>query len=141
MPLTAAENQRRYRERRKMDPEREADSKRKDLERYHANKRLVRDLTPREHRIIKKKWRSANTKRKDQAKALREVMHTSESSPDITKIIAKRGRKQVKRNRSKLYRDNLRLSKQLEDLNKKYQKYKNRYHRAKQKRSKEEERY
>nr|CAI5831147.1 unnamed protein product [Callosobruchus analis] len=83
MPLTAAENQRRYRERRKMDPEREADSKRKDLERYHANKLLVRDLTPREHRIIKKKWRSANTKRKDQAKALREVMHTSESSPGV----------------------------------------------------------
>lgn len=57
MPLTPAEKQRRYRERRKSNPEKEAESKRKDRDRYHANKRLVRDLKSREHRAVKKKSR------------------------------------------------------------------------------------
>ncbi|XP_059053671.1 uncharacterized protein LOC131847958 [Achroia grisella] len=81
MPLTPAGKQRRYRERRKNNPEKEAESKRKDLERYHANKRLVRDLTTREHRAIKKKWRSANAKRRDKARTHIVSMHTPESSP------------------------------------------------------------
>ncbi|CAK1583097.1 unnamed protein product [Parnassius mnemosyne] len=83
MALTPAEKQRRYRERRKKDPEKEAANKRKDLERYHAKKRLVKNLTSREHRAIKKKWRAANARRRDRAKALRVVMHTPESSPGI----------------------------------------------------------
>lgn len=81
MPLTPAEKQRRYRERRKNNPEKDAESKRKDRERYHANKRLVRDLTTREHRAIKKKWRSANARRKDKVRALRVVTYTPEPSP------------------------------------------------------------
>ncbi|XP_045513418.1 uncharacterized protein LOC123707427 isoform X2 [Pieris brassicae] len=64
MPLTPAEKQRRYRARRKNNPERDAEFKRKDRERYHINKRLVRDLTTLEHRAIKAKWRSANARRK-----------------------------------------------------------------------------
>lgn len=83
MALTPAEKQRRYRERRKSNHEKEAANKKKDLERYHAKKRLVKDLTSREHRAIKKKWRAANAKRRDRAKALRIVMHTPESSPGI----------------------------------------------------------
>lgn len=39
MALTAAEKQRRYRERRKKYPEKVAEAKRKDLERYHARKK------------------------------------------------------------------------------------------------------
>lgn len=37
----AAERQRRYREKRKKQPEKDAEVKRKDLERYHALKKLV----------------------------------------------------------------------------------------------------
>ncbi|CAG9787372.1 unnamed protein product [Diatraea saccharalis] len=59
-PLTAAEKQRRYRERLKNNPEKEAEIKRKHRERYHMTKRLVRDLTRREHRAMKEKWRSAD---------------------------------------------------------------------------------
>ncbi|CAG5017997.1 unnamed protein product [Parnassius apollo] len=82
MALTPAEKQRRYRERRKKDPEKEAANKRKDLERYHAKKRLVKNATSQEHRAIKK-WRAANARRRDRTKALRVVMHTPESSPGI----------------------------------------------------------
>lgn len=83
MALTAAEKQRRYRERRKNNPVKEMASKKKDLERYHAKKRLVKDLTPREHRTLKKKWRIANAKRRDRRRALRVVMNTPESTPGI----------------------------------------------------------
>lgn len=160
MPLTPAEKQRRYRERRKNNAEKEAESKRKDRERYHKHKRLVRDLTTREHRAIKKKWRSANARRRVQARALRNIMHTPESSPPClnspaptdqnqvtsyentpssTTSAAVRGRKQVKRNRSKLFRDNMKLKEQLEAANKRYEKYKKRYNREKRKRSKDDD--
>ncbi|XP_060806083.1 uncharacterized protein LOC132902979 [Amyelois transitella] len=137
----SAEKQRRYRERCKNNPEKVAEAKRKDLERYHAKKRLVKDL-----------WRSANSRRKDKARALRIVMHTPESTPprldsraSIDQVISRdyrrsstpqlstsrentphsttssvvRGRKQVKRNRSKLFRDNTKLKEQLQAVNKK----------------------
>ncbi|CAH0397863.1 unnamed protein product [Chilo suppressalis] len=83
MALTAAEKQRRYREKRKLNPEKVAEAKRKDLERYHAKKRLVKDMTPREHRVSKKKWRVANAKRRDRQRALRIIMHTPESTPGV----------------------------------------------------------
>ncbi|GBP93100.1 Mariner Mos1 transposase [Eumeta japonica] len=41
MPLTPAEKQRRYRERRKNNPEKDAESKRKDRERYHCKQTLT----------------------------------------------------------------------------------------------------
>ncbi|CAH0397655.1 unnamed protein product [Chilo suppressalis] len=81
MSLTPAVKQRRYRERRRNNQEKEEETKRKDRERYHANKRLVSDLTTRQHRAIKKKWRCANARRRDKAKALSMIMHTPESSP------------------------------------------------------------
>lgn len=45
MILTSAEKRRRYQVRRKNNPGNAAEAKREDRERYHANKRLVRDLT------------------------------------------------------------------------------------------------
>ncbi|XP_025828833.1 uncharacterized protein LOC112904017 [Agrilus planipennis] len=155
MPLTPAEKQRRYRERRRNNQEKEEETKRKDRERYHANKRLVRDLTTREHRAIKKKWRCANARRRDKAKALSMIMHTPESSPPRSNSpprlstsrestpnstsAAVRGRKQIKRNRSKLFRDNMKLKEQLETVNKRHEKYKKRYNREKQKRFQNED--
>lgn len=49
--LTPAERQRRCREKRKKYPEKVAEIRRKDLERYHARKKLVADLSVQEHRI------------------------------------------------------------------------------------------
>lgn len=62
-----------------------------------------------------------------------------ETSPDLTIIAVKLGRKQVKRHRTKLFRETLRLKKQLEEINKKYDKYKKRYNREKKKGSKSED--
>lgn len=64
MPLSAAERQRRCRERRKTQPDKFAEVKRKDLERYHARKKLVKDMTTREHELMKQKWRIRNNKRR-----------------------------------------------------------------------------
>ncbi|CAH0558569.1 unnamed protein product [Brassicogethes aeneus] len=151
MPLTPAEKQRRYRERRKNNPEKEAESRRKDRERYHAKKCLVRDLSASEHRAIKKKWRSANARRKnspapsDQHQLIPNADHrlsTPQPSDSreltLSSIIstASRGRKKVHRNRSKLFRDNIKLKEQLEAIKKRSEKYKKRYNREKRKRSK-----
>lgn len=78
---TPAEKRRRYRERHKINPEKEAKPRRKNRERYHANKRFVRDLTTRQHRETKQKWRFANARQKDEVRALRIVIHTPESTP------------------------------------------------------------
>lgn len=63
--LTPAERQRRYRENRKNYPEKVAEVKRKDLERYHAQKKLVADMSIREHRIKKLIWQEGNKKRRE----------------------------------------------------------------------------
>lgn len=62
--LTPAERQRRCREKRKNDPEKVAEIKRKDLERYHARKKLVGDMSVQEHRIKKRIWQEGNKKRR-----------------------------------------------------------------------------
>ncbi|CAF4819668.1 unnamed protein product [Pieris macdunnoughi] len=62
--LTPAERRRRYREKRKNDPEKAAEIKRKDLERYHARKKLVAEMSIQEHRMKKRIWQEANKRRR-----------------------------------------------------------------------------
>lgn len=149
MPLSAAERQRRCREKRNKDPEKVAQVKKKDLERYHARKRLVKDMTPREHKQIKRKWQIKNKKRRERQKALQNILiNTPASTPSpsssrsgsLTPALSSasaRGRKQVRRDRSKLYRQNVQLQDQLQELRKKLEKYKKRLHRKKDKDKKE----
>ncbi|CAH2085774.1 unnamed protein product [Euphydryas editha] len=80
--LTPAERQRRCREKRKNDPEKVAEIKRKDLERYHARKKLVADMSIREHRIKKRIWQERNKKRREKKQMLKEVrLGTPTQSP------------------------------------------------------------
>lgn len=72
--LTAAERQRRCREKRKNDTRKVAEVKRKDLERYHTRKKLVADLTVREHRMMKRKWQHGNKKRKEEKQMLKRTV-------------------------------------------------------------------
>ncbi|XP_047995919.1 uncharacterized protein LOC125233828 [Leguminivora glycinivorella] len=44
MSLTPAEKQRRYRNKRKLDPVKDEEARKKALDRYHKTKRLVKDL-------------------------------------------------------------------------------------------------
>lgn len=121
MPLTPAEKQRRYRERRKNNPEKEAEVKRKDLEWYHLP--CLNSPVPIGQNVSRDYLRIATTR----------LSASRGNTPSSTTSSTVRGRKQVKRNRSKLFRDNTKLKEQLEAVNKKHEKYKKRYNREKHK--------
>lgn len=146
--LTAAERQRRCRGKQKNDPEKVAEVKRKDLERYHTRKKLVADMTVREHRMMKRKWQQENKKRKEKKQMLENVllntptasplpvdpqMRPYSATPTNPEVSSSRGRKRVKRDRTKLYRENIRLQDKIEELEKKVRKYKKRLHRKSKK--------
>lgn len=57
MALTAAEKQRRYRERLKKNPEKYEESKRKLREHYHKKKRLTGDLPTKEKYNARMIWK------------------------------------------------------------------------------------
>ncbi|CAB3239922.1 unnamed protein product [Arctia plantaginis] len=120
MPLTPAEKQRRYREQRKNNLEKEAECKGNDLERYHASKNLVGDLTTRFN--IEHSKRNGETNASPAPSDQDQVIPTAckrlstpqlsisrENTPNSIKLAATRGRKQVKRDRSKLIRDKMKL--------------------------------
>lgn len=87
MPLSAAEKQRRCREKMKKDLEKFAEEKRKNLERYHARKKLVKDMTTREHRQMKRIWQATNKRRRERKKALQNVLMTTPvSKPPSTSL-------------------------------------------------------
>lgn len=67
--ITPAERQRRCQEKRKHYPEKVAEIKRKDLERYHARKKLVADMSMREHRLKKRIWQEGNKKKGEEKNA------------------------------------------------------------------------
>ncbi|CAG4931254.1 unnamed protein product [Parnassius apollo] len=123
-PLSAAERQRRCRKKRKSEPEKVAEVKRKDLERYHARKKLLADMNVREHRIMKRKWQQANIKRREKKQMLENVLldtpalspipenpqiRPHSATPTLSEASSARGRKKVKRDRSKMYKDNIKL--------------------------------
>ncbi|XP_063384484.1 uncharacterized protein LOC134670614 [Cydia fagiglandana] len=106
----------------------------KHLERYHANKKLVKDMTEREHRNIKRKWKTANKKRRERQKCAQQIMNiTPASSPRSGTPVSprSRGRRQIRRDRSAVYRKNLKIQEKLEKMKRLCDKYKKRYQRAK----------
>ncbi|CAH1958438.1 unnamed protein product [Acanthoscelides obtectus] len=133
MALTPAEKQRRYRLKLKLDPVKNDEAKRKHLERYHAKKKLVKDMTEREHRAAKRRWKIANKKRRERQKAAQQLVENTppftprSGTPDSPRC---RSRKRVRRDQSALYRQNVKLQEELERLKKKCNKYKKRYQRA-----------
>lgn len=146
--LTAAERQRRCREKRKNDPEKVAEVKRKDLERYHARKKLVANMSVREHRIMKRKWQQGNKKRKEKKQMLENLLLNTPApspipenaqisschvTPTPSEACSSRGKKKVRRDRTKLYRDNIKLQDKIDQLEKKVRKYKKRLQRKSKK--------
>lgn len=120
MPLSAAERQRRCREKRLNQPEKNIEVKRKDLEQYHARKRLVKDMTTEEHRLMKRKWQIRNKRNvllntpdstpPPASPMILPVSSQSRESTPAPSIASARRRKQVRRDRSKLYRENVQHS-------------------------------
>ncbi|CAG9789875.1 unnamed protein product [Diatraea saccharalis] len=69
MPLSAAEKQKRYRERLKTDREKYEKAKQKQRERYHKTKRLVKVLTPKERYNANVIWKLRKRQLKARKKA------------------------------------------------------------------------
>ncbi|XP_063616229.1 uncharacterized protein LOC134789590 [Cydia splendana] len=81
-PLTAAEKQRRYKEKLKRDPEKYEEYKRKKRENYHAKKRLVKALTPKEHYNAKVIWKLKKRNLRQKRQVLNRILdNTPPSSP------------------------------------------------------------
>ncbi|KAK7892022.1 hypothetical protein WMY93_023985 [Mugilogobius chulae] len=86
-PVSAAERQRRYRARRNADTEKRQKYLESERQRWQRNKelgkkKLINDLSDREKRQQRKKWRENNRKRKE-AKAKMKNLDTPPLTPDI----------------------------------------------------------
>ncbi|CAH1115461.1 unnamed protein product [Psylliodes chrysocephalus] len=144
MPLTPAEKQRQYRERKKQNPVKEAETREKALIMYLTKKKLVKDMTPREHRSAKKKLKKANKKRREQQKAVQRLMaiDTPPASPvgtprNLSPAMRAHvlGRRKVRPDGTKLFRENQKLLTEIEKIRRQYLKYKKRYQRTKKRQS------
>ncbi|CAG4945882.1 unnamed protein product [Colias eurytheme] len=98
MALTAAEKQKRYREKLKKNPEKYEEAKRKHRELYHKTKKLVKDLTTKEKQNL-----MATTPPSSPVSSLHDILveqhqQTPPASPvvDSAKV---RGRKKVRKDR------------------------------------------
>lgn len=119
MALTNAEKQRRYRERRDMDPSRREEHLKKRNEKYKNDVQVGRlkkisDMTPREQRKQRKEWRKIKQnqrrkKKKQEVKAL-----TPPSSPVDISQREHHSTTRKKRAIAKCYRDNAKLREELQ---------------------------
>lgn len=126
----------------KEDPQKLAEQKEKERIKY-ANKmkkgqvKLVKDMTDREHRVEKKKWRQrsqAYYKRKTAPTTSVSITppDSDEENPDDPTLAQQSsGRKRIKRDRSKIIQRNVRLAKENERLRKAMNMYRQRWVRAK----------
>ncbi|KAJ2949525.1 hypothetical protein O0L34_g15446 [Tuta absoluta] len=154
MALTAAERQKRYKEKIKQNSEKYEEYKKKKRENYHNKKRLVSDLSAKEKYNARLIWRLRKKQLRQKKENLNRVLDiTPPSSPSIqlppsdnenddlirrdtpsptpqkeSKKTSK-GRKKIKRNRSKIYRENIKLQEENEKLKKQCEKYRKRCHR------------
>jgi hypothetical protein len=84
MPLTPAEKQRRYRERRDADEARRQANIQKDRQRWHKNKTVVADMSERQHRRMKRKWTADKRKQRMQTKLIDQI--NEQFSPPATPV-------------------------------------------------------
>ncbi|XP_042907124.1 uncharacterized protein [Parasteatoda tepidariorum] len=127
MPLTAAEKQRRYRERRKLDKNKEEECKLKARDRYHKTKKLANDMSAREHRLARKKWRTKKAKQRQRIKQNSSPLLTSNAKKELTGS----ARKKMRRDRTKLYKENINLKIENKKIKQKVEKLRKRVYRAK----------
>ncbi|CAG5014953.1 unnamed protein product [Parnassius apollo] len=134
-------------------------TKKKKRENYHAKKRLIKDLNPKERYNARVIWRLRKKTQRERARNLNRVLDVKPpssprlqednlqnnvvqnknddidreqnlcASPTVSEA-SKRGRKKVKRDRSKIYRENIILRKENQKLKQKYEKYKKKLQRT-----------
>jgi len=135
MPLTNAERQRKYREKRDADPAKRMEYLMKKKAKYKADinlkkRKRVGDMTTREHRHQRKEWRHRQRSCRLRVRQEASVLHDEDDNAVSSSTSAKmRGRKTVQRNRSSLYRDNIRLKQHLRNCKAAVEKYRKRLQR------------
>ena len=138
MPMSAKERQQRWRDRKKSTPEGLAEYKRAEHDRYEHRKqtgsrKLVKDMSAREHRMQRKKWRTWKVDSvRRHAVSQQELQPVPEiQSSTITSNTDKnlRGRRKVRKDRAKAYRTITKLKEELQQKNKTIQKYRQRLYR------------
>lgn len=155
------EYDRRRREQIKSDPEKLAELREKERQKYQKkrekgvlNAKLVKNMSDREHRKITKEWRKRSKRYRDRKKEEKKLnvilqQNTPPSSPLMgvavtpdstpaskpTDSTSRRnaGRKRVKKSRSKMYRTIMILRDNIKKSNRSAEKYKKRYERLKKK--------
>lgn len=136
------------RARQKMTEEQLEERRRKDRERYQCKKehglvKNISDVTPREKRIIRKRWKDASKRyrqKKKNIKALEvqteNIMSTTPpASPSVLSQSSRAlsGQRRTKANRRLLKQENLALKLQLRLMEARVAKYKTRLHRSQMK--------
>ncbi len=89
-PISAAEKQRRYRDRRVAGPERRVEYLEKEREKYRKDlesgrKKTINDVSEREKRRRRRKWRETYLRIKDRKEALQQLVtppHSPQQSPE-----------------------------------------------------------
>ncbi|KAL5010757.1 hypothetical protein ScPMuIL_013062 [Solemya velum] len=143
MALSAAEKQRRYRERRDADPEKRARYLLKSKQKYKTDRDVGKNkrkpssnMTAREHRHLKKMWRKQKQqyrKNQKEKKSLEENLLTPPRSPATPNPPSRQFQQSVKKSkmlRAKCYRDNHLLKTQLDKMEKKVDMYRKRWKRS-----------
>ena len=139
MPLSAAEKQRRYRERIRNDPQRRAEELRKDRERWHKRKVLIANISDKEKRAQRKLWRTNKQKLRERHK--RVYVDTPPDTPSTSEDPAspsysrqkQMGRKVLRRDRARCYKRLQALEKKLKQKEAAVNRYKQRIHRLQKK--------
>lgn len=143
MALSAAEKQRRYRQKRDADPERrqkylEREKKRNREALEMGLRKRVSDMTTREKRAARKRWREEKRARKERVKKIQQVLsNTPPPSPLHVEPSSSKSKKETAgqnvraRNRSRLYRKIEKLEKQLLQEKRRASMYKKRFDRLK----------
>ena len=145
-PMSSKERKERYNRSLEQNPEKKAEQKRLERERWHrrvAEKKvkLVDDCSEREKRRVRKNWRDAQKRhnaRKKDVRAVDTPPATPEAALGAPQVAepgpsVQRGRPRVTQQRSKTYRDMLKYKSKLESAKKNIQKYRMRLVRSKKK--------
>ncbi|XP_021366439.1 DNA ligase 1-like [Mizuhopecten yessoensis] len=136
MALSAAEKQRRYRQRRDADPERKEKHQEKMRKKYREDltvgkRKKVGELTERGKRTLRKKWRMEKKNRKKRQKEVQNLV-TPPNSPNCQPAVTPaQTNSSLKKKRSvaKCYRDMAKKTAEIHTLKKKLQMQKKRLQR------------
>lgn len=142
--MSNAQRQRKFRQNRDNNPEQRQLYLQKEKVKYQKDKetgkkKCVKDMTTREHRAIRKRWRTHKRKRRDKQKEQQNILTPPESPAvdvqnqnDGQSRQKKESLKKKNKQSAKCYRDNKTLKQQIKTQERKTRKYKKKWLRLKE---------